>query len=50
MKKSTQKCGSETVSSLVEVENETPVVAQETAAESPRDVLSMENHKGDILL
>lgn len=41
MKKSTQKSGSETVSSSVETENETPIVAQEPAAESPRDVLSM---------
>ena len=41
VKKSTLKSGSETVSSSVEVENETPIVAQETAAECPRDVLSM---------
>ncbi len=41
MKKSTQKTGSETVSSSVEIENETPHVRQETTAERPRDVLSV---------
>ncbi len=46
MKQSIQKPGSVTVSSAVEIENETPLVAQEPASEIPRDVLSTITRNG----